>query len=129
MSGMMDALSFKGFQMELKDLVKDQTLFSQKAETHYSLDYQYSVFRDEKAREISAKSVAKYDYAMSLLKAELGQSFDCRNFNKIVTQKIKTKLINQRKNQGVGGENTSNKRRAKLLSAKTIKKHAELSCL
>lgn len=33
---------------------------------------------------------------------------------------MKTKLINQRKNQGVGGENTSNKRRAKLLSAKTI---------
>lgn len=85
MSGMKDALSFKGFQMELKDLIKDQTLFPQKAETHYSLDYQYSVFRDEKAREISTKSVEKYDYAMSLLKAELGESFDCRTFNKIVT--------------------------------------------
>jgi integrase len=117
---MIDALSFKGFQMKLKEIVKEETLFPQKADMHYSLKYQYSVFRDEKAREISIKSIEKYDYAMSILKAELGEGFDCRKFNKIVTQKIKTRLIKQKKNAGVGEKGLSIKRSTKPISAKTI---------
>lgn len=120
MGKMVDALSFKCFQIKLKKIVEEQGLFPQKADMHYSLEYQYSVFRDEKAREISAKSVEKYDYAMSILKSELGEGFDCRQFNKIVTQKIKARLIKQKKNEGVGGKGASTKCSAKPISAKTI---------
>ena len=120
MGEMFDALSFKGFQMELKDIVEDQTLFPHKAATHYSLDYQYSVFRGEKAREISVKSLEKYDYAMSILSAELSGEFDCRHFNKKVTQQVKSRLISQKRNEGAGGKNKTTRRRAQPISAKTI---------
>jgi site-specific recombinase XerC len=57
---------------------------------------------------------------MSILKAELGAEFDCRHFNKKVTQKVKSRLISQKRNEGVGGKTKTTRKRAEPISAKTI---------
>jgi integrase len=117
MKAVIEMLSFRAFQYELNDDLQEAKFIETKAHEHYSLSHQYSVFREEKAREITSKSIEKYDYAISILVAELGASFDCRLFDKKVTQRIKSVLIKLKKNAGNG--NAGNKK-AKFLSAKTI---------
>ncbi|MFT6216826.1 MAG: integrase [Roseivirga sp.] len=117
MNDMMEALSFRAFQNNLNDTLQDGTFTGSRCQDHYSLAYQYSIFREEKTRQITDKSIEKYDYAMNILKVELGEHFDCRLFNKRITQRIKSKLLKLKIN---GDSKGASKKAAKLISAKTI---------
>lgn len=115
-----DVFAFKSFQRELDQTIAAEAMFqSEEANSHYCLSHQYSLFRDEKVREIDGKSIEKYDHSMSILRAELGDNFDCRNFNKKVTQQIKARLLKQKKNENIVPASSSNKRGTQI-SAKTI---------
>jgi site-specific recombinase XerD len=100
-----------------KELVQTLTQAEQaqpiESDKHFSFDEQYQSFKLEKGKDITVKTLIKYDNAFAVFFKKFGKEMDCRTFTKKHMLILKKDLITRYVNENKGC-------RKILLSTKTI---------